>query len=139
MREKEPITALVADVDAAAVVEQGALADGDAVADRKVVAVGEVDAVVDFHAGAHVVEDVAAQHAAEAQSQPVIQPDRRAVEHLPEPEQRLALRVARRGRRRRSAPPPGSRFPGRAKARATLPGSSEVSVRFSLPPCGRPR
>ncbi len=36
-------------------------------------------------------EDVPAEHAAEAQSQPVIQADGRAVEHLPEPEQRFAL------------------------------------------------
>ena len=37
-----------------------------------------------------MVEDVPPQHAAEAQSEPEVQPDRRAVEHLPEPEQRLA-------------------------------------------------
>ena len=38
----------VADLDAAAVVKQRALADGDAVADREVVAVSQLHAVIDF-------------------------------------------------------------------------------------------
>ena len=69
-------------------------ADDDAVADRQLVAIREIDTVMDFYAVAHVLKDVAAKHTAEAQSQPVIQSDRRAVEHLPEPQQRFALRVA---------------------------------------------
>ena len=50
--------------------------------------------MIDLHAGAQVLEDVPPQHAAEAQAKPVIEPDRRTVEHLPEPEQRLAAVVA---------------------------------------------
>ena len=33
---------------------------------------------------------MAAQHTAKAEAEPVIEPDRRAVEHLPEPDERLA-------------------------------------------------
>ena len=60
----------------------------------EVVAVGQIDAVKDLYARAQMLKDVPAQHAAETQSQPVVQPDGRAVEHLPEPEQRFALGVA---------------------------------------------
>ena len=80
----------LADGDSAAIIQQGALADGDAFLDGQVVAVGEVHAVIDFNARAHAGKKIAAQHGAEAQAQPVVGSDGRAVEHLPEPEQRLA-------------------------------------------------
>src|SRR5579862_901247 len=73
---------IFADGDAAAIVEQRTLADRYAVFDDEVVAVREVDAVVDADARTHLYEQVAAEHAAEAQPQPVFQPDGRAVEHL---------------------------------------------------------
>jgi hypothetical protein len=68
-----------------------ALADGDALFDGQIIAVGQVNAVVDFDPGADAGEEVAAQHTAEAHAQPVVGTDGRTVEHLPEPEQRLAL------------------------------------------------
>ena len=80
----------LADGDAAAIVEQDALANGDAVANGEVVAVGKIDAVMDFDSRAHVVKDMAAQHATETQTQPVVEADGRAVKHLPEPEEGLA-------------------------------------------------
>ena len=46
--------------------------------------------MVNLYACAHVLKDVAAQHAAKTQAEPVIEADGRAVEHLPEPEQRFA-------------------------------------------------
>src|SRR5579872_841114 len=51
---------------------------------------------MDLYSRSHVLEDVAAQHAAEPQTQPVIQPDRRPIEHLPEPQQRLPFRESLR-------------------------------------------
>ena len=88
--------------DLAAVVEQDVLVDGAGVLDGEVVAVGELDVVEDFDVLAEVPEDVAAQHAAEAEAKPVIEAERRAVEHLPEPDERLADGVLVRRRRRRS-------------------------------------
>src|ERR1700722_3460559 len=85
---------VLADGDAAAIVEQGTLANNGSVADGEVVAVGQVDSVMNFDACAEMLEDVAAQHAAKTQSQPVIEAERRAVEHLPEPEQGFAAREA---------------------------------------------
>ena len=61
-----------------------------AVADGEFVAVGEVDTVVNFYAGAHVVEDVAREHASEAESEPNIQTDCAPVEHFPKPDEWFA-------------------------------------------------
>ena len=76
--------------DLSAVVEQDILVDGAVVLDGEVVAVGELHVVEDLHAFADVLEDVAAEHAAEAESEPVVEAEWRAVEHLPEPDERLA-------------------------------------------------
>src|ERR1700734_1158269 len=66
---------VVADGDAAAIVQESALVDGDAISDGEVVAVGKVDAVVDFDPCANMREDMPPQHAAEAKSEPVIETD----------------------------------------------------------------
>jgi hypothetical protein len=76
--------------DLAAIVEQDVLVDGAGVFDGEVVAVGELDVVEDFDVLAEVPEDVAAKHAAEAEAEPVVQAEGGAVEHLPEPDERLA-------------------------------------------------
>ena len=75
-----------ADGNPTAVVEQSALTDGDSLIDREVVAEGQVHAMIDLDPRADAGEDVPAQHRADPQPEPVIGPDRRAVEHLPEPQ-----------------------------------------------------
>src|ERR1700722_20074159 len=49
---------------------------------------------MNLDARADMLKDVTAQHAAKTQSQPVIEAERRAIEHLPEPEQGLAAQEA---------------------------------------------
>ena len=78
-----------AEVNFGAVVKEGTLADDDPIVDGEIVAVGELDSVIDCHAFAHFGEEVAAQHAAKADAQPVIETNGRAVEHHPEPKQGL--------------------------------------------------
>ncbi len=79
----------------AAVVEQNVLVDGAIVFDRQVVAEGKLNAVKDLDVVAAMFEYVAGQHGAHLVSQPVIQADRRAVVHHPEPDQRLAFAILR--------------------------------------------
>src|SRR6202789_43977 len=79
--------------DLAAIVKQNILVDGAVVADGEGVAVGELDVVEDLDVLAQMAKDVATQHAAKAEPQPVIESNRRAVEHLPEPDERLAKRI----------------------------------------------
>src|SRR5579864_4132805 len=81
------------DDELAAVIEQNVLVDGAVVLDGEVVAVGNLDAVEDLDVLAAVLEDVARDHGAEAEAQPVIQAGRGAVEHHPEPDEGLALGV----------------------------------------------
>src|SRR6266567_1789320 len=76
--------------DLATVVEHDVFVDGAPVADGEIVAVGELDVVEDFYVLAEVAEDVAAEHAAEAEAEPMIEADGGAVEHLPEPDEGLA-------------------------------------------------
>ena len=76
-----------AEVNLGAVVEQRAVANDDSVLNAEVVTVGEFDAVVDADAFTHLGEEMPAEHAAEANAEPVIESDGRAVEHDPEPEQ----------------------------------------------------
>src|SRR6202008_2415976 len=86
-----PYHRVLPDGDAPAIVQQRALPDPYPVLDRPVIAVGEDDPGKDPHPAPHPGEQVAPQHAAEAQAKPMIEPDRRAVEHLPEPQERLWL------------------------------------------------
>ncbi len=60
------------------------------VLDGEVVAVGELDVVEDLHVLAKVPEDMTTQHAAKAEAKPVVEAKRRAIEHLPEPDERFA-------------------------------------------------
>src|SRR6516165_3171345 len=80
----------LADRDSASVVQQHTLMDSGPVTNRQVVAVGKIDTVINLHTRAHVVKDVAPQHAAKADSQPQIESNRRSIKHLPEPEKRLS-------------------------------------------------
>src|ERR1700722_13815939 len=77
-----------ADGDSAAIVEQDSLANDGSIADGEVVAVGQVDSVMNLDARAEMLKDVAAQHAAKTKSQPVIEAERRPIEHLPKPKKR---------------------------------------------------
>src|SRR5205823_3307989 len=55
----------------------------------------DLDAVEDFHVLAETLKNVFGQHVPQAKTKPMIQAERRAVKHHPEPDQGLALGVAR--------------------------------------------
>ena len=81
------------DDDLSAVVEQNVLVNGAIVPDGQVVTEREFHPVKDLHVFPAMLEDVPSQHRAETISEPVIQSGWRTVEHHPEPDQRLALRI----------------------------------------------
>src|ERR1700733_800635 len=83
----------LADDELAAVVEHHEFVNGAIIFDREVVTETELDPVEDLYVLADVFEDVLGQHLAKAKTEPVIQSQRRAIEHLPEVNQRLALAI----------------------------------------------
>src|SRR5258708_16216999 len=79
--------------DLSTVIQQYILVDHAVVFDRQVVAVGKLHAVEYLDVLAHMLEDVFREHGAEAESLPVVDPNRRAVIHHPEPDQGFALAI----------------------------------------------
>jgi hypothetical protein len=84
----------LADDELAAIVEEDVVVDDDVVFKGEVVAEGELDAVVDLYVFADAFEDVLAEHGAQAEAEPVVESDGRAVEHAPEPDEGLDEGVA---------------------------------------------
>jgi len=84
----------LADDEFAAIVEEDVVVDDDIVFKGEVVAEGELDTVIDLDVVADAFENVLAEHGAEAEAEPVIERDGGAVEHAPEPDERLDDGVA---------------------------------------------
>src|SRR5580698_5331796 len=82
--------------DASAIVEENISVNHTVVFDGEVVAKGELDVVKDLYVVPDVLEDVPAKHGAETKAKPMIEPERRAIEHLPKIDQRFALGVSNR-------------------------------------------
>src|SRR5581483_3711963 len=61
--------------------------------DGQVVAVGDLDTMEDFYVLANMLQHMAREHGTKTKTKPVIQADGRAVEHRPEPNERLALGI----------------------------------------------
>src|SRR6202021_3584848 len=83
-------TSSFADDEYSPVIQHHEFVNGAVVFDGEVVTETELNPVEDLHVLAHVFEDVLGQHFAKANTQPVVQSQSRAVEHLPEENQRLA-------------------------------------------------
>src|SRR5258705_10273365 len=81
--------------DLATIVEQYILVNGAIVFNRQVVAEREFHPVKDLYVLAAKLEDVAGEHGAHTKSQPMVEADRGAVVHHPEPDERLTLGIFR--------------------------------------------
>src|SRR6516165_4859266 len=75
------------DDDFTAIIEQNILVNRTVVFDRQIVAIRDFDPVEDLHIAPAVLENMAGQHGPKAESEPVVQAGRGAIEHHPEPEE----------------------------------------------------
>ena len=73
----------------AAIIQKNVGVQRAIVFEGQIVAISEGDIVADLHMPADVSKNVATQHGAHAQAQPVVQADRRAIKHFPKPEERF--------------------------------------------------